>query len=293
MGDGSGATETTQHFLARIMAGDVENVRQRLASSLPKLGYIVLEEQPALLARRAARDGMEWQGSTDVLDYPCLLVIRFKPLGAASTQVTFDYTVKSPYCAGGDKQVLTREAEALIALAARHNVSIQCAACGVVLTAETRYCRQCGAPVQASAPAELEVLRLTAQTSAAHQSAVLGAAFLLLACLLPFLLFFLDQESAKFDKTVRVIAVLATTLGGCGWAFLLMGLWRLHRTVHPKQSAKEPLPAAPRPLIAPSTAPLPAQQSIPSITENTTDLLPHEQEEGAKIPLRHRDRNTA
>ena len=91
----SGAMGDTNfdHDVTRIVAGDAESLRARLASALERMGYRVLNENP-IQARRGAR-GLARSGcSQDILDYHRSLYIGLKSAGANSTRVTFAYTVK-------------------------------------------------------------------------------------------------------------------------------------------------------------------------------------------------------
>src|SRR4028118_834093 len=114
---GGYGSQTTEIYLKRVLAGNVESVRSRLGVVLERLGYDLLEEEPALHGRRGARGWGVWYSSADVFDYPMTLFIRLKSAGEHSTHATFDYTIKHPWLSQGEKEVLTREAEAIVALA--------------------------------------------------------------------------------------------------------------------------------------------------------------------------------
>jgi predicted RNA-binding Zn-ribbon protein involved in translation (DUF1610 family) len=275
MSSGSGADVTGEHFLMRVMIGEADSVRARLADAVEKMGYLLVSEQP-LLARRGARGWAESWLSNNILEYPTKLTIGLKPAGAGATRVTFDYEVKHPMMSGGDKQTLTREAEAIIALAAARATPSACPACGAQMMADSRFCRQCGAPMATAAPAELEVLRVTAGARAGYQQVILGAILLAATCLIPLLIFLGDSENAvKYAKIVKVVTVLSLLTGGLGWTGLLIGLRRLHLTLNPKQAGEEL--SARQILTAPRTGALPAQPARASVTEGTTELLPAEQ----------------
>lgn len=270
-----GGFYTFEHDVTRIVAGDPESVRARLADALEQMGYRVLDENP-LLARRSARKGAAAGCSNDILDYPTSLNVGLKSAGPNSTRVTFDYVVKqvyTGYLSKGDRHTLTRETEAIIALATARATPSNCASCGAEIVGGSRFCRQCGAPKNTAQPAEVEVLRLTAGANASFKSIAPGALFIIIAALLPLLLFFLDQDHAKFAKRVAAISILAGSLGASGLIMLLMGLFRLRKLVKPTVEAESP-PLPPRRIAGvPDTAELPPPSIQHSVTEATTDLL--------------------
>ncbi len=279
------------HDVTRIVAGDVESWRARLAGALEQMGYRVLNENP-IQARHGA-SGLARSGcSQDILDYRRSLDIGLKSAGANSTRVTFAYTVKgvySGYITKGDRNTLTREAEAIVSLAQSRAALSYCPACGADGAGGTRFCRQCGAPVAASDPPELDLLRLTADANASYKNIVAGGIFILTGLLVPMLIFmkiilFHPLEEAKL---VKLMALLLGSLGGTGLAFLIAGLWRLGRTIKHRPEREE-LPAPSRRgfvegVNPPDAAALPPQSIEPiqhpaqhSVTEATTGLLPQE-----------------
>ncbi|MGH9832107.1 MAG: zinc ribbon domain-containing protein [Blastocatellia bacterium] len=270
-----GGSYTFEHDVTRIVAGDPESARARLADALEQMGYRVLDENP-LQARRSARGRAATGCSTDILDYSTSLNIGLKSAGPNSTRVTFDYVVKqvyTGYLSKGDRHTLTREAEAVIALATARAAPSTCAACGAEVVGGSRFCRQCGAPKNAAHPAEMEVLRLTAGANASYKNIAYGAFFIVIAVLLPLILFFLDHDHAKFAKRVMALSAVAGSLGASGLIMLLMGLFRLRKLAKPPAEA-ESLPLPPRRSIdVPDTAELPPQSIQHSVTEATTDLL--------------------
>ncbi len=282
-----------EHEVVRLVPGDLETVRRRLCEALEQLGYRVLDENP-LRARRRASGWGQSGCTTNVLDYPITLQIGLKAISHNTTRATFDYTVKNPMLVEGDRHTLMREAEALIALAVARATSTACVACGAEAVASARFCRQCGAPNAAAEPAELEVLRLTANSRAAYHSLLSGGLLLLAAVGVALLFFMLDPDAAKFAKRVRVITILAGVLATCGVPLLMGGIWRLHSMLAVQEDAEE------QPVMPRRTAPVPNTASLPgppkaaalpphlvseqevfhSITEGTTDLLPQEKRRG-------------
>src|SRR5262245_66345600 len=76
------------HDVTRIVAGDAESWRVRLAGALEQMRYRVLNENP-IQARRGA-SGLARSGcSQDILDYHRSIYIGLKSAGANSTRVNF------------------------------------------------------------------------------------------------------------------------------------------------------------------------------------------------------------
>ncbi len=283
---GNATGMVSEHDVTRVMAGHVESVRQRLAIALEQLGYRVMSENP-LRARHGARAGGVYYMSANALDYPTRLEVNLKPQGQGATQVTFDYQVQHGAFGKGDRQTLTREAEAIIALASQRAQAMNCIGCGIEVAADTRFCRKCGAPVKATAPAELEVMRLTAGARAGYQWTLIGVGILLFAGIFPLL-------ATVVNKPMKMMVLWAIISAFGAWA-LGAGLRRTHLTLNPKQDKE----GAPLPLYSPLatstsiTNELPQQPAYRSITEGTTDLLPT-LDEAEAIPLaRRKDRSQA
>ncbi|HKC85777.1 MAG TPA: hypothetical protein VKG02_07385 [Blastocatellia bacterium] len=279
------------HDVTRILAGDAESLRARLASALERMGYRVLNENP-IQARRGAR-GLARSGcSQDILDYHRSLDIGLKSAGANSTRVTFAYTVKgvsSGYITKGDRNTLTREAEAIVSLAQSRAALSYCPACGADGAGGRRFCRQCGAPVASAYSTELDLLRLTADANASYKNIVAGAIFALIGLLAPALILLKMILSPSFfgePTLVKLMALLLGAFGATGLAFLIAGLWRLGRTIKHRPKRGELPPPSRRSFVEdvnpPDTAALPPlsiQHPVQhSVTEATTGLLPQEVE---------------
>ena len=280
MGDSSFDLDVT-----RIVAGDAATVRAQLVDALEKMGYRVLDESP-IRARRGASALAKSGCSQNILDYRRTLDIGLKQVGSNATRVTFAYTVKgvySGYITKGDHITLTREAEAIIALVQSRATLSYCPSCGADGAGGARFCRQCGAPIAAADPPELDLLRLTADANASYKNILTGA-FLILTGLLASALLFLPSASLSFEKILKLTALVVGLVSGPGVAFFLAGLWRLARAIKRKPEPEE-LPAPSRrglsegansPEIAalpPQSIQHPIQQSV---TEATTGLLPQE-----------------
>lgn len=274
--------QASEHEYSRVIAGDVESVRGRLVQALERLGYRVVSEQP--LVAKPAR-GRASSCSFDVLKCVKNLTIGLKALNPTSTLVTFDYEVLNSMITKGDWQTVEREAEAIAALAAARPASGSCPSCGITHASDSRFCRNCGAPNVAGEPAEVEILRLTAGARVGHQSITGGiiAVLAVLAVALPII--FLSRKGPKPGTILLIVGEAFALL----WLFY--GMWRLHRTLNPKQETKQ-LPSAhvPHALPAAQTAALPPYASV---TEGTTELLTAPDRERVAVPVRPHKTDTA
>lgn len=282
MSDGGGMYSIFEHDVTRHVIGDVETVRARLADALEQIGYRVLNDNP-IQARRSAKGGASSGCASDILDYQTTLNIGVKSAGANSTRVTFDYTIKGAYggwLTKGDRHTLTREAEAILATTMARATAAHCPACGGDTAGSSRFCRRCGSPLSVTTPAEVEVLRLTANTNASYKNISGGVVFLLLAGLLLLTLFLGSDDPVKFAKMLKVMVIISSSFGAAGLWMLLFGMRRLRNTL--KQPIEQDLlPQSPRRssiagVNAPDTNELPPASIQHPITEATTDLLPHE-----------------
>ncbi len=272
----STALGISEHHVVRVMAGEGEVLRARLADALEQLGYRVLDENP-LRAKHGARGAGEYYFSANALDYPTTLDIGLKQQGMGSTRVTFDYAVVHGHFGKGDRQSLTREAEAIIALAAHRAAQTNCIICGADFVADSRFCRKCGAPTTTAAPAELEVMRLTANGRAGHQWTSIGATILAVGTILPMFMWVI-ANFATFTKGDKVSIGIALISAIFGWWALLAGIRRTHLTLNPRNAKEEDISALPRrqTFSAPNTNDItlePLRAAQLSITEGTTSLL--------------------
>jgi hypothetical protein len=296
MGDIYGS-QSTEIYLKRVLAGNSESVRKRLSTALERLGYDVIEEEPALLARRGAKGWGIWGGSADVLDYAMTLVIRLKPIGTYATRATFDYTIKHPWLSRGEKEVLTREAEAITALASVRAADNICGACGTESTGDSRFCRQCGAPMT-SEQAELDVLRMTAEARAGHTSVVTSAVMLMITILLTLVTFIIIGTGAAGAHWLWALAAIGGVTGGIGFLNLWVTLcaWkRLNSALRAKGEERQALPIRTAPEITQVEAEaFPHQLAGMSVTEGTTELLgglDRQSEEREAAPINRNSRN--
>lgn len=284
---GGYGSQTTEIYLKRVLAGNIESVRARLCVALERLGYDLLEEEPALRGRRAARGWGTWYGSADVLDYPMTLVVRLKSAGEHSTHATFDYTIKHPWLSKGEKEVLTREAEAIVALATNRAAEKVCTVCGTEATDDSRFCRRCGAPMT-SEQGELDVLRMAAETRAGHTSVVTSTILSLSAIAIALIAWvaFL-KKGAVSTKGLWFVIVLMGVLTLFNFLVGRFAWQRLNAALASKREETRALPdrrVQTLPHIEPAA--LPPRHAGHSITEGTTELLNTQTREQEPLPLR-------
>lgn len=266
--------------VTRVIAGEAAHLRERIVEAVERLGYQVIYDEAAVVARRGSR-GLAPSGcSLDITDYPTELIVTLKPKGTGATLAVFNFTVKNYYyTTRGDRATLGREADAIAALALSQPSVAACGACGTETTDDSRFCRRCGAPLALEEPAELEVLRLTAGSRAAQKN-IVGSALAFVVMLVPALVVLALGASPKAERAALVFAFMGA-LGAL--LSVLTGSWRLHRTLNPtrdRRAAGGEEASGERPRVigaARATAalpPRPAQAHVPaSVTERTTELL--------------------
>jgi hypothetical protein len=266
-----------EHHFKRVIPGDIATVRARLCDVLEDFNYIVLSDTPI----QAKRDKTVNVWVSTMLDCDARLTIGLKAISPVSTSATFDYAV--PYLFTlGDMQALEREAEAIIAVAARPLNQTVCHSCSTENGGAVRFCRSCGAPVARNKlPGEIEVMRLTAGISSSQQEIILGLIIALLSVLstLPMI----NSSNAKAGTVGWVLLSVGELVASI---FLLSGLRRMHRTLHPKSSRQE-LEADLQPAISENERLAIASQPA-SVTEGTTSLI----EAPEPVPVSQQGKNT-
>lgn len=277
-------SETTEIYLKRVLPGTVENVRLRLSAAMEQVGYDLIEEEPSLRGRRGEKGWGAWYGSADVLDYATTLVVCFKALGPQTTRVTFDYTVNHQWLMQGEKEILVREAEAIVALASARSADKVCLACGTEAIDESRYCRRCGSPLTTDQTA-LEVLRVAAESRAAHSSVVTSVILSAMTSIV--LLFVVVMSWAgranmwKLAMLAGLFAVLNLVFGRFAWIRLCSALKLKTERPTVTPVVKELPPAEPVALPPPSRG--------ASVTEGTTELFRRPEPEPISVVSDKRD----
>jgi hypothetical protein len=274
-----------EHTTRRVMAGDVETVRARLVYVLETLGYTVVSENPLQARRAKLKDIVR----ADFTEHARKLAIGLRQNGPAATQATFDFAVTHGGCmTKGDLRTLEREADVVVALAQAPTAAGLCRSCGTENGEAARFCRLCGAPNAAGAPAELEVLRLTAASRAGLQEVVAGLfiAVLALAAALALILLNNRPKAVNLGWVILVVGQLV------GWWMALYGMRRIHRALNREAEARAPQPQAVTPMLAqPREAALPPAHF--SVTEGTTELLGNTPRERDRVHARPEHSDTS
>ncbi len=284
---GSSGNEMTvsEHTAVRVLTGETEAVRARLVYALESLGYVVVSDNPVQARRKRLKNIV----AADFTDHPRKLAVGLRQVGASATQVTFDFAVShGGFVTKGDLLTLEREADAIAALAASPPATGLCRSCGTENGGEARFCRLCGAPNTTGAPAELEVLGLTASSRAGLQEIVCGLIFVVLtaAAMVPLMLL----GKPKAFNVGLILLVVGELLG---WWMTLYGVRRIHRALKFEPEARA-LPAATAVADA-AVGRLPHAQAsaLPhapfSVTEGTTELLGAKPREREPVPARRKE----
>jgi len=220
----------SEYHFKRIIPGDLEGVRLRLASVLADFDYDVLNEQP-LQARRTRKKNLL---SATLLEQNTKLTIALKSLSPLSTLATFDYSIQV-FTTQGDCRTLEREADAIIAMAKVVDALMLCSVCNTENLRNARFCRVCGVPVGRNRfPAEMEVMTLTDNARVSYQEITFGVMIAIATLLVSILL-------VLFGKPVTSKAfIIPFAIGSVLSALLTFhGLRRLHRTLNPGSSEQD------------------------------------------------------
>jgi hypothetical protein len=281
-GDGVSASTYGEFHLTLTLAGNTDGLRERLGSAAEKLGYRIISDDP-LVARRG---GAGYSSITStVLDYARTLTFRLKPAGTGATLVTFNYT-GYPLNYKGPRVVITREAEAIAALASVRQGAVACSACGSDAIDDSRFCRRCGVPMLGE-PAELQVLQLTNDAHAGTRDisiGVIGFALAVVTFVLIIAIKGLDELTAA--------AVFTMMWAVPSLIVMVMGFRHLSRTFSPKQTEKV-IASGNRSSSMPTELSTGGLSELPpmSVTESTTNLLTPFAKEKEPVLINRKDEN--
>lgn len=271
--DGTVNYPTTEHYLKRVLVGNVEDVRHRLYAVLERLDYdFINENEFEIEARRGARGWASAYSSADVLDYPRTLIIKLKPLSESSTHASFAYTVKHPSLQRGEIEVLTREAETIATLATVRAMDRICAVCGMESDNDSRFCRKCGTPMTGDETA-IEILRMTAEVRSGYFSIVSGAIGIGISTLL-ILIALIIFSNGHTGAGVTTLLIISLVLGFLNLICIGFGWNRMRNAL--KSKSNEPkiiIQNTARTFSDVETSALPPAPASFSVTDNTTELF--------------------
>ena len=270
-------TNYAEHHFRKVIAGNIETVRQRLSEVLEDFDYLVISENP-LQAKRPARKNIL---TSNILEYDNRLTIALKAISPASTLATFDYSVQYLFTKG-ERLTLEREADAIIALVTAPLNKTVCPACETENLGAVRFCRVCGTPISRNKlPAELEVMRLMGAMSGAEVEIILGLVIAALTLLVTLPMFFWSSgEIVKFG-----LGLLTVGLVLAGY-FTIYGMRRLHKALNSAAPAPQASPDTQKVIAAQEHQALPAPPI--SVTEGTTEFM-NQPEAVANSAERRRD----
>ncbi len=272
---GNGSYQNTEHYLKRVLIGNVASVRVRLSAVLERLDYDFIYDEGEFEIQ-AKRGVLGWAGSyasADVLDYTRTLIIKLKPLSENSTRASFAYIVKHPSLNRGEKDVLTREAETIAQLATARATDKVCAVCGTESSDDSRFCRKCGSPMTGD-ETSIEVLRMTAEIRSGHTSVVTSAFTSAAAALVAIIALVSLLANGAVVKPVLLFLSLSIVFSLLNVLIIGFGWNRLNNAIKSKNKEQKIMPGETAQSF--SRAETPALQPQPasfSVIENTTELL--------------------
>lgn len=278
--------QTTELYVKKVLPGNMKTVRLQVLDAMETLGYDIIEEEPNIIGRRGAKDWGTWVASANALDYATTLVVRLKSIGETSTRVTFDYLIKHGMLNKGDQNLIVQEAKTIAAISKTHTIEKLCSVCETESTDDSKFCRRCGAPLT-SEHAELEVLRMMAETRAGKTSIVVSSILTPIASILIFVAVILNSAGLIKPKLFPILLVF----GGAGLLISMIasffGWNRFKRALEKPETERQSIPRN-SPTESTETGEfeeLPPSQPVASITEGTTNLL---DEEWVKTPAKEK-----
>lgn len=291
--DGINYYQNTEHYLRRVLIGNVASVRQRLSVVLERLDYDFIDDEGEfeIQARRNARGWASAYASADVLDYPRTLIIKLKPLSENSTRASFAYIIKHPSLNRGEKEVLTREAETIANLATIRATDKICAVCGAESTDDSRFCRKCGAPMTGDETA-LEVLRMTAEIRSGHTSVVTGAVIAAATALVTLFALITLRGSGAIGKDIFLLLILSLAFSVLNVLVIGFGWKRLNNAIKSNNKEQKVITGKNTQTLPDiEISALPPQPASFSVTEGTTELLNRNEETPAFVNRSENSKN--
>ncbi len=283
----------TEIYTIKVLAGNIENVRLQLIDAVEMLDYSVIEDEPNIIARQ----GSKGLSSANLLDHPRTLTIRLKAVTETSTQVNFEYSIRSPFLLKGERHIVLQEAKTIAAISKRQAIEKLCLVCETESIDDSKFCRKCGAPLT-SEQTELEVLRMMAETRAGKFSVVTSALATPISTILFIVLFILNNADLIKPKLFIVLLFPLGFMFLVGIISSFFGWNRLKRALEKPETEPQHIPQH-IPVESIETGELeelPPRQAVASVIEGTTNLLDEEwiqKPKREKVPVsRKRETNS-
>jgi hypothetical protein len=281
--------EPTEIYIKKVLAGKIDLVRTQLIDAMEAVGYDVVEEVPNIIGRQSAKG---WgTGSANVLDVARVLTVRLKSVSENSTAVTFDYLIRHSFMLRGDKKVVRQEAKTIAAISKTQAIEKLCSVCETESTDDSKFCRKCGAPLT-SEQAELEVLRMMAETRAGKASVIISSFFTPISAMVMLVLFLLNNAGLMKEKVFTVFMIFAGLGLIAGIVLNFLGWYRLKLALDQPETPPPHVPRySPETIETAEVKELPPRRAQASVTEGTTNLLDDElinRREKEKVPVSNR-----
>lgn len=276
---GTEGYSNTEHYLRRVLVGNIDDVRRRLNIVLERLGYDFVDDNGVdIEARRGTRGwGMM---SANVLDYSRVLAIKLRSISENTTQASFIYNIKQASLQKKDKEVFTREAETIVHLATIRATDKICGVCGAESDGDSRFCRKCGTPMTVDETV-IENLKMAAEVNAGYSQVLVGGIFALVTFSLALIAFVIFLSEGN-PKAIRVLLLLCSVFGfldifllGFGWKRLSNAL-KMHNN-EPKVVVQNV--SSTKTLSDAQDFVLPPASPLFSVTDNSTELFDTKEEE--------------
>lgn len=283
---GNNFYQNTEHYIKRVLTGNVASVRLRLSAVLERLDYDFIDDEGEfeIQARRNSRGWAGAYASADVLEYPRTIIIKLKPQSENSTRASFAYIIKHPSLNRGEKEVLTREAETIVKLATIRATDKICTVCGTESTDDSRFCRKCGAAMTGDETA-LEVLRMTAEIRSGHTSVVSSAIIAAATAIITLVILLILTGNGAISKGVFSLLLLSLAFSMLNVFIIGFGWKRLNNALKSNNKEQKIIPGKTvQTLPGAEISALPPQPaSFSSVTEGTTELFNQGEETSAFI----------
>ena len=228
---------------------------------------------------------------TTQASYGASLKDRFRNAGENSYRVTFDYVIKIGWLSQGDIDIVVQEAKTLTALSKFPAIQKICSECETESTDDSRFCRKCGAPLTSDL-AEIEILRLKAETRAAKTSVVSGSLISVASIIGLLVVFILSVLGTANPKIIWVFSIISFVTVLLSFIFSLFGWNRLKRALDMEPSERRSGQERSR-VFRENVEPamLASAKPFTSVTEGTTNLLDQrmlDQRERERVPVSQR-----